>query len=104
VDLGGVRSWLLLVRRLGHRTQFQFDAVLEHVSDFEEGFVIRVELSAVFDLAKGGLEDGETVPRLEDVDEILGFDAVHGGNLCIYGTMIRAAQCADVGDACHASN
>jgi len=79
VDFGGVRSWLLLVRGLGHRTQFQFDAVLEHGFDFEEGFVFRVELSAVFNLAKGGLEDGETVPRLEDVDEILSFDAVHGG-------------------------
>ena len=36
-------------------------------------------MRAAFDLAKGGLEDGETVPRLEDVDEILSFDAVHGG-------------------------
>lgn len=60
-------------------THFALDAVLEHLFDFEEGLVFGVELRAVFDLTKSGLKDGETVAGFQDVDEILSFDAGHGG-------------------------
>ena len=70
---------LHLVGGLGDGAQLQIDAVQEHGFDLEEGFIFGVELRAAFDLAKGGLEDGETVPRIQYVDEILGFDAAHGG-------------------------
>jgi len=63
---------------LGDGVQFDVDAVLEHGFDFEEGLVVGVEVGAVFDLAKGGLKDGETVPRFQHVNGILGIDAAHG--------------------------
>lgn len=69
---------------------FVIDAALEHGFDFEEGFVVGIEFGAVLDAAKGGVEDGETVPGFEDVEEILSFDAIHGGEPCIYGTTIRS--------------
>ena len=47
--------------------------------DFKEGFVFGVEVCAVLDIAKGGLEDSEAVTCFEDVEEILGFDTAHGG-------------------------
>jgi hypothetical protein len=62
---------------LGDGVHLDVDAVLEHGFDFEEGFVVGIEVGAVFDLAKGGLKDGETVPGFQHVDGILGIDA-HG--------------------------
>jgi hypothetical protein len=67
-----------LIGGLGDAAYFEIDAVLEHLFDLDEGFVIGIELGAVFDLAQSGLKDGEAVPGFQDVDEILGFDAAHG--------------------------
>ena len=93
----------LLIGRLGDGASFQIDAVLEHGSDLDEGFVFGVEVSAVLDIAKGGLEDSEAVTCLEDVKEILGFNAAHRGNLCIYGNTVLAICCWYVGDECHST-
>jgi hypothetical protein len=79
-----------LIRRLGDGAKFQVDAALEHVSDFEEGFVVGIELGAVFDLAKSGLKNRETMPGLQDVDEILGFDTAHGGTFVYMETRFRS--------------
>jgi len=68
---------------------------MEDGFDFEEGFIVRVELRAVFDLAKGGLKDGETMPGFQHVNEILGFNAVHwSGNLVSIEPRFRAIVAA----------
>jgi hypothetical protein len=70
-----------LVSWLSDGAEFQIDAVLEHALNLEKAIVFGTKSRGVFDLAKGGLKDGETVPGFQHVKEVLGFNAAHGGLL-----------------------